>query len=385
MNHSAIKQCAIKQSRLQTCVLSLLILILSSTCIFIVQQMYATAHSNHFDEFVQLHEIKDTISQNTQTIQEIQSTLELLKNEIIRIALRPPKHLQKPVFQATYSHQAQTRQAQAQQASSPIILAQTTLPQATLPQGTIENSDFFPFPEDALPKQENPFANEKSPDEYWREIQQAAKTRDYLKFNPKTRQAYLKNGATLIRKYETTVTNYFHDAKSNQFKEAMIGGDDGLKAAEAFYNTEKRLDAYISEAKQFRRELDVMLEENQMITLPKNTSYLPVSGGQKEKYHHPRLINKAVVSDGKGNFLIKIGFIYQAESGGIQKTMMNVEDEINIRTMQSINGLYRYPVYFTEEIRNIIRKTYRQRFLKFHYANPQRKDYEQHQFISIIN
>jgi hypothetical protein len=351
---------------LEKLILSLFVLILSSTCIFIVVQMYAAAHTNHFDEAARLYELEKMISQNTQAIQEIQNTVNILKNELMRIAFKPPKHLQtpaslqKPVIQTQLAHK---QHVHSRQASSSIILAQ-----ATLSQGTLEDSDSFPFPDEQFFGEHaltmpNPFADEKSPDEYWRDIQHAARTRDYLKYNPNTRQTFLKNGAELIKKYETAMTNYSHDAASIPRKEAEMGGEDGLKAVEAYYSTEKRLDTYIAEARQIRRELDAMLEENQEITLPKVRSYTE----QHKKAQYSALeINPFILleegqdpdSDLDDNFIIRISFFYRHIKDGIEH-ITHVTDSINLRTMKSVSGRYYYPDYFQNDIRLQVYQTWR--------------------------
>lgn len=131
------------------------------------------------------------------------------------------------------------------------------------------------------------------------------------------------------------------------------------------------------------RELDAILEDTQPLKLPKATSYLPVSHTQERTFYHPRVADRVVLCDGKGNFLIKIGFIYHTETGGIQKTLMNVEDIINVRTMQSMNGLYQYPQYFLHEIYTLIRKAFKDGFLEF--QGLQQIDQDMSLFIAYIS
>lgn len=221
----------------------------------------------------------------------------------------------------------------------------------------------------------------KTPDEYWEELQAYAASNEYLRLNPQKQQKFLENGADLVQKLEEVETKYRIDAESIQFIEAQLG-EGGIDAIESLYKVKKQLAGYVSEGKQYRRELDAMLQQaTTPATLPKVTHQLPRAEGRTSEFYHPALADRWVLCDDANNFLIKLRFVYRSQVGGFPK-IANVEDTINLRTMQSINGSYHYPDYFMREIYTLVRQNFRDGFLKFHGLS--RKDEQLQQFLTLI-
>ena len=221
----------------------------------------------------------------------------------------------------------------------------------------------------------------RSPDEYWEELHHYADRNEYLRLNPQQQQQFLEDGAALIQKLEKVETHFRIDSESIQFIEAQLG-DGGIAAIESLYRVKKQLAGYVSEGKQYRRELEAMLQEPTTPALPKVTHQLPRLEGRESEYYHPALVDSWVICDSKGNFLLSIRFVYRTQVGGFPK-VANVEDTINLRTMQSINGSYHYPKYVMQEIYSLVRKSFRQGFLKFHGMTD--KAVQLQQFLSLIS
>ncbi len=221
----------------------------------------------------------------------------------------------------------------------------------------------------------------KSPDEYWEDLQHYATSNEYLILNPQKQRKYFEDGASLIQKLEE-VENHFHiDSESIQFIEAQLG-DGGIDTIERLYNIKKQLAGYITKGKQYRRELDAMLHENTAPTLSKIIHETPRVKGRNSEYYHPSLADRWVICGNNGNFLVVIRFVYRSQIGGFPK-ITNVENTINLRTMQSINADYDYPDYFIQEIQSLVKKNFRNGFLKFHGLED--KAAQLQQFLSIIS
>jgi hypothetical protein len=334
----------------------LLITILSATCGFVAYHISAAADNSKIEMIFKFHAITEQLKNNSSAIHEIQNSLESLKQEFQQITFTPSKqHISK-----TSHFKATLIQANLEE-QEPILLIPTPAPE--------QKEQAF-----------NPFQRLKTPDEYWQKLQKAASTRESLKHNPKEKQKFLKNGADLIQRYEEARASFFIDSDVIPSIEAKADTDP-LKAIESMGKIKKDLMGYISEAKQYCRELDAMLDEPAKIRLPSRTSYLPVATGNttQQAYSHLRLDPLIeIVQD--GNMLARIHFFYNTERGGIPY-LAQVSDVINLRNMSSTSGEYVYADYFQREIQEYIHRQWRFQNLKW---NKQPTDRELQQFLIYI-
>jgi hypothetical protein len=345
----------------ESLILLLVIVMLSATCGFVAFHITAITNRSNVNLIFRFQAIEDQLKSNSSAIQEIQQSVTSLKQELRHIAAAPSSR---------------------RTAESTDFRANTF--RATLIQANLEDQEsmLIPTPEQQPQQQKafNPFRGLKTPDEYWQSLQEVANTRKSLKYDPDEKRDFLEDGADLIQKYEEARASYGIDYETIPSIEAKAGADP-IKAIETLSKMKKDLLGYISEAKQYCRELDAMLDEPTKVRLPSRTSYLPVATGStsKQNYSHLR-IDSLIEFAQDGNILATIYFMYRAERGGMPY-VAQVSDIINLRNMASLSGEYIYPDYFQAEIQQYVHQQWRFQNLKW---NTQPTALDLQRFLSYV-
>ncbi len=315
------------------------------------------------DLMLGMGKMQSEISLNAKGISKMQSTLAAIQKSTAT--------LQEEIKQIAFKPQPQSRQRFHQVQSQQMQFQQVQFQEELLDESPV----FF-----EASSSDMPFSEEKSPDEYWQEIRKIASERKDFKFNRGKREQFLETGAKLVRKLEGCEMNYFIDSESLQFFEAKLE-DEGIDAINALYVAKKELAGYLSEAKQYRRELDAMLEDTQPLKFSKISSYAPPPK-QLQQFYHPKIIDNTVLRDGKGNYLIHIKFYRRFEDKDGILTFIDMTDTVNLKSMRSLDHNFFYPQHFTSKLYALLRKMVRDHTLIF---NPRLKDSEIQKFLTLIS